>query len=137
MTNVVVITGRLCADPESRQTQSGTAVCHFRLAVGRNRKVEGQPEADFISCVCWGKTAEFAVKYLHRGGMITAEGRLQNADYTDNNGVKHYAMEVNVDQLNFCGDGKPSGNAQQAAQGGYYDGYYEQAPPPPPVVLRR
>lgn len=69
--------------------------------------------------------------------MITAEGRLQNADYTDNNGVKHYAMEVNVDQLNFCGDGKPSGNAQQAAQGGYYDGYYEQAPPPPPVVLRR
>lgn len=103
MTNVVVITGRLCADPESRQTQSGTAVCHFRLAVGRNRKVEGKPEADFISCVCWGKTAEFAVKYLHRGGMITAEGRLQNADYTDNNGVKHYAMEVNVDQLNFCG----------------------------------
>lgn len=93
------------------------AVCHFRLAVGRNRKVEGKPEADFISCVCWGKTAEFAVKYLHRGGMITAEGRLQNADYTDNNGVKHYAMEVNVDQLNFCGDGKPSGNAQQAAQG--------------------
>ena len=84
--------------------------------------------------------------------MITAEGRLQNADYTDNNGTKHYAMEVNVDQLNFCGDGKPSGNAQQAAQGdvgnypqnyppqqpngynapqgGYYDGYYEQAPPP-------
>lgn len=55
MTNVVVITGRLCADPESRQTQSGTAVCHFRLAVGRNRKVEGKPEADFISCVCWGK----------------------------------------------------------------------------------
>lgn len=152
MTNVVVITGRLCADPESRQTQSGTAVCHFRLAVGRNRKVEGKPEADFISCVCWGKTAEFAVKYLHRGGMITAEGRLQNADYTDNNGVKHYAMEVNVDQLNFCGDGKPSGNAQQAAQGdagnypqnyppqqpngynapqgGYYDGYYDQVPPP-------
>ena len=43
MTNVVVITGRLCADPESRQTQSGTAVCHFRLAVGRNRKVEGKP----------------------------------------------------------------------------------------------
>jgi single-strand DNA-binding protein len=159
MTNVVVITGRLCADPESRQTQSGTAVCHFRLAVGRNRKVEGKPEADFISCVCWGKTAEFAVKYLHRGGMITAEGRLQNADYTDNNGVKHYAMEVNVDQLNFCGDGKPSGNAQQAAQGdagnypqnyppqqpngynapqgGYYDGYYEQALPPPQNYGRR
>ena len=128
MTNVVVITGRLCADPESRQTQSGTAVCHFRLAVGRNRKVEGKPEADFISCVCWGKTAEFAVKYLHRGGMITAEGRLQNADYTDNNGVKHYAMEVNVDQLNFCGDGKPSGNAQQAAQGDA--GNYPQNYPP-------
>lgn len=139
MTNVVVITGRLCADPESRQTQSGTAVCHFRLAVGRNRKVEGKPEADFISCVCWGKTAEFAVKYLHRGGMITAEGRLQNADYTDNNGVKHYAMEVNVDQLNFCCDGKPSQqpNGYNAPQGGYYDGYYEQAPPPPQNYGRR
>lgn len=159
MTNVVVITGRLCADPESRQTQSGTAVCRIRLAVGRNRKAEGKPEADFISCVCWGKTAEFASKYLQKGGMITAEGRLQNADYTDNNGVKHYAMEVNVDQLNFCGDGKPAGNAQQAVQGdagnypqnyppqqqngcnaqqgGYYDGYYEQAPPPPQNYGRR
>lgn len=93
MTNVVVITGRLCADPESRQTQSGTAVCHFRLAVGRNRKVEGKPEADFISCVCWGKTAEFAVKYLHRGGMITAEGRLQNADYVYLNEWTIYTIE--------------------------------------------
>lgn len=152
MTNVVVITGRLCANPDFRQTQNGTAGCRFRLAVGRNRKVDGKPEADFISCVCWGKTAEFASKYLHKGGMITVEGRLQNADYTDGNGVKHYAMEVVTEQLNFCGDGKPSWNAQQVVQGdagnypqndssqqqggynapqsGYYDGYSEQAPPP-------
>ena len=102
MTNVVVITGRLCADPESRQTQSGTAVCHFRLAVGRNRKVEGKPEADFISCVSFGRTAEFAEKYFRQGLKIIVSGRIQTGSYTNRDGQKVYTTEVVVEEQEFA-----------------------------------
>lgn len=67
MTNVVTMRGRLCADPDFRQTQNGKAVCSFRLAVERNQKAEnGQKQADFISCVCWNQLAEFVSRYFRK-----------------------------------------------------------------------
>jgi single-strand DNA-binding protein len=96
--------GRLCADPELRQTQSGVACCRFRVAVNRQfaNKQTGEREADFISCEAWRQTAEFVSKYFFKGQMIAVEGSLRNNDWTDQNGVKHYSMNVNVEAVYFC-----------------------------------
>ena len=120
MTNVVIIRGRLCADPDFRQTQNGKAVCSFRLAVERNQKAEnGQKQVDFIPCVCWNQLAEFVSRYFRKGSMAIVEGRLQNADYTDNNGVKHYAMEACAHSVDFGESKKAADASQNAAQGNF------------------
>lgn len=114
MYNRVILMGRLVADPELRQTQSGIAMCRFRIAVDRGYAKQGEEKkADFIQVQCWRQTAEFVSKYFSKGRMIHLEGRLQNNDYTDNNGVKHYGMDVVADNVSFCGD-KASNQ-----QGGY------------------
>lgn len=102
MLNKIILMGRLCADPDFKQTQSGVCVCRFRIAVDRRySSADGGKQTDFISIVCWRKTAEFVNRYFHKGSMAIVEGSLQNADYTDNNGTKHYAMEVNADNVQF------------------------------------
>lgn len=93
--------GRLTADPEIRQTNSGKTVASYRMAVDRNVKTEGQPEADFINCTAWGKTGEFAEKYLHKGMKIAVEGRIQTGSY-EKDGVKHYTTDIIVDRHEFC-----------------------------------
>lgn len=75
--NKVILIGRLAADPEIRFTQSNKCVASYRLAVDRAFKAEGQPDADFIGCVAWGKNGEFCQKYLHKGMKIAVEGRIQ------------------------------------------------------------
>ena len=104
--------GRLCADPEFRQTQSNVAVCRFRIAINRPKSKDGNQEADFINCVAWRSTAEFVSRYFSKGSMIIVEGQLRNNDYTDNNGVKHYSIEVLCDEVHF-GEAKNAGAAQQ------------------------
>ena len=101
--NKVILMGRLCADPDFRQTQSGIAVCRIRVAIDRpyTSKSTGERQADFINVVCWRQQAEFVSRYFHKGSMIIVEGRLQNSDYTDGNGVKHYSMEVQADNVTF------------------------------------
>lgn len=111
MYNRIILMGRLVADPELRQTQTGLSVCRFRIAVDRFAKQGEERKADFISCVAWRQTADFISRWFAKGQLIHIEGRLQNADYTDKNGVKHYAMEVQVDAAAFCGDRQ----SQQAA----------------------
>ena len=103
MLNKVILMGRLCADPDFRQTQSGIAVCRIRVAIDRpyTSKSTGERQADFINVVCWRQQAEFVSRYFHKGSMIIVEGRLQNADYTDGNGVKHYSMDVQADNVTF------------------------------------
>lgn len=93
--------GRLTADPEIRQTNSGKTVASYRMAVDRNVKTEGQPEADFINCTAWGKTGEFAEKYLRKGMKIAIEGRIQTGSY-EKEGVKHYTTDIIVDRHEFC-----------------------------------
>lgn len=114
--NKVVLIGRLTADPELRQTQSGVASCRFTVAVNRKYKNEqtGEYDADFITCVAWRQTAEFVSRYFSKGKMIALEGSLRNNNYQDKNypDVTHYNTDVIVDNVEFCGDkGGSSGQA--------------------------
>lgn len=114
MLNKVILMGRLTRDPEFRQTTSGTPVCRFSLAINRQfaNKQTGDRETDFVDCDAWRNTAEFISRYFSKGSMILVEGQLRNNNYTDNNGVNHYAMRVLVDNVSFC-ESKVSGENQQ------------------------
>ena len=109
MLNKIVLQGRLCKGPELRHTQSGTAVTSFTLAVDRDMKNKetGEKVTDFIDCVAWRNTAEFAANYFSRGRMAVVEGRLQIRDWTDKDGNKRKSAEVLVGNLYF-GDSKNS-----------------------------
>lgn len=112
MINTAILMGRLTADPDSGNIQSGTAYCRFTVAVDRKfaDKTTGERQADFISCVAWGKTAEFVSKYFSKGKMIIVEGSLRNNNYTDKNGVKHYSYDVVADNVSF-GESKSASNS--------------------------
>ena len=109
MLNRIILMGRLVADPELRQTQSGVSVASFRIAVDRNyqSKDTGERQADFISCVAWRQTGEFISRYFQKGRMIALEGSLQTRNYEDKTGAKRTAYEVIVDQAYFA-DSKPT-----------------------------
>lgn len=109
MLNKIVLQGRLCKDPELRYTQSGTAVTSFTLAVERDgkNKETGEKATDFIDCVAWRNTAEFAANYFSKGRMAVVEGRLQIRDWTDKDGNRRKSAEILVGSLYF-GDSKNS-----------------------------
>lgn len=118
--NKVVLIGRLTADPELRQTQSGISSCRFTVAVNRKFKNQnGEYDADFISCQAWRQTAEFVSRYFNKGKMIALEGTLRTGSYQDRNhsDVTHYTTDVFVENVEFCGDSKGSNNntAQQSS----------------------
>ena len=104
MLNTITIQGRLTRNPELRRTGSGKAVANFALACERDFTEDGEKVADFIECVAWRNTAEFASKYFSKGKMAVVKGRLQNRAYTDKDGNKRTAAEVVVESLYFCGD---------------------------------
>ena len=101
--NKVILTGRLCAEPEIRYTtgENQTAVARYTLAVDRKFKRDGEQSADFISCVAFGKQGEFAEKYLHKGIKIAVEGRLQTGSY-EKDGRKVYTTDIAVENHEFC-----------------------------------
>ena len=109
--NKVILIGRLTADAELKQTQNGTSVARFSLAVNRRFSKDNEQTADFISCVAWKHTAEFICKYFRKGSMIAITGRLQTGSYTDNNGVKRYTTDVVVEEAYFTGYKQNSGTA--------------------------
>ena len=117
MLNKVILMGRLTRDPELKNTQSGIPICRFSVAVERRfaDKTTGQRETDFLDCTAFRGTAEFLARYFSKGSMILVEGAIQNNNYTDNNGVKHYSHNIMVDNVSFCG-GKNEGNPSQAEQ---------------------
>lgn len=93
--NIVVLIGRLVADPELKYTPSGTAVATMRIAVDRWQKSDsGEKVADFFNVVAWRHSAEFAASYLTKGRLISVEGRLQARSWTQQDGQKRYAVEV-------------------------------------------
>ena len=106
--NRVILMGRLTRNPDIRYSQSGDnmAIARFTLAVDRKgRRVEtgsDQQTADFINCVCFGKTAEFVEKYLKQGTKIAVTGRIQTGSYTNRDGQKVYTTEVVLDEIEFA-----------------------------------
>ena len=105
--NKVILLGRMARDPEVRYTQAAEplAVCRFSVAVerpfSRNRQ-EGEPTADFINCVCFGKRGESIGQYFRKGNRIAVTGRLQVSSYTDQQGNKRYSTDVVVEDFEFC-----------------------------------
>lgn len=116
MLNRIILMGRLTRDPELRQTQSGTAVASFSLAVDRDfsDKSTGQRPTDFIDIVAWRNTAEFVGKYFSKGRMAVVEGRLQIRDWEDSNGNKRRSAEVVAEHVYF-GDSKREGGGERPA----------------------
>ena len=109
MLNKIILMGRLTRDPELRQTQSGTKVASFALAVDRDfAGQDGKRETDFIDCVAWRGTGEFAAKYFTRGQMAAVEGRLQVRDWTDKDGNKRRQAEILCENVYF-GESKSTG----------------------------
>lgn len=102
--NKVILIGRLTRDPNVSyaSNKDNTAIARFNLAVDRRIKNENQPSADFISCVAFGKSAEFAEKYLRQGTKIGLEGRIQTGSYTNKEGQKIYTTDVVVEQMEFA-----------------------------------
>ena len=112
MLNKIILVGRLVRDPELNTTNSGIAVCKFTVAVNRPYQKDKEKQADFINVTAWRGTAEFVSKYFSKGSVIIVEGKLQNNDYTDKEGIKHYSMQVMADGVNF--GGSKSENTSQA-----------------------
>ncbi len=101
MFNLVVLTGRLTANPELKTTPSGTSVCTFSIAVDRNYKKGEEKQTDFINLIAWRQTAEFVSRYFQKGNLIGIEGSIQTRKYMDKDGVNRTAFEVVVNNAQF------------------------------------
>ena len=126
--NRVILMGRLTRDPNISYSQSGDnmAIARFTLAVDRRgRRQDGadQQTADFIGCVCFGRQAEFAEKYLRQGTKVAVTGRIQTGSYTNKDGQKVYTTDVVLDDIEFA--------ESKNAQGGGDSNYSYQAPQRP------
>lgn len=114
MVNHAVLQGRLVADPELRHTQSGTAVCSFRVAW--SEKYNENETKLFLSCTAWRGTGEMVSKYFLKGKEIVVEGPLQTREWTDRDGQKRTSVEMTVNRVHFCG---PKGEAGSNSEPAY------------------
>lgn len=132
--NKVILMGRLTRDPDVRYSQSGDgsmAIARYTVAVDRRQarnanNGDGQT-ADFISCVAFGRSGEFAERYLHKGTKVVVTGRIQTGSYTNKDGVKVYTTDVVVEEQEFA----ESRNAQGGNDGGYNNGGFGGGAPMP------
>ena len=102
--NKVILMGRLTRDPEVRygQGENSTAIARYTLAVDRRYRQEGENNADFISCIAFGRAAEFTEKYLKKGTKIVITGRIQTGSYTNRDGQRVYTTDVVVEEQEFA-----------------------------------
>ena len=110
--NKVILSGNLTRDPEVRYSQSGTAYARTAIAVSRafsSKNTEGQNTTDFFNLTVFGKQAEFCGRYLKKGSSVILEGRVENDNYEDKNGVKHYNVNIMVERIEFAGNKRSSG----------------------------
>ena len=128
MFNRIILMGRLTKDPELRTTQSGVPMCRFSIAVDRSYSKGQEKQTDFFDITAWRTTAEFVSKWFSKGKCILIEGKLQNNNFTDQNGVKQYRNAIIAESVAFCGD--KSGNQQNGqappAQQPYQNQYQQQ-----------
>ena len=100
--NKVMLGGRLTADPENKQTETGISMTRFSIAVNRRGgKDSNQPQADFFNVVAWRATADFVAKFFRKGSSIFVVGTLQNRSWTDNDGNKRFATDIVADEVSF------------------------------------
>lgn len=104
MLNSINIQGRITKDIEIKTTQGGKKVASFCIACGQ--KIGKEERTSFIDCVAWEARAEFIAKYFQKGSMILLSGRLESRSWDDQNGYKRKAVEVIVNEVNFCGEKK-------------------------------
>ena len=116
--NKVLMIGRMTKDPETRYTQSGTAVATFTLAVDRRqgKNTQGQQTADFLNIVAWEKLADFCSNYLQKGTKILLEGQLQSRSYEAQDGSKRYVTEVVARDIEFAESKGSQSSTQQIGQ---------------------
>ena len=126
--NKVILMGRLTRDPEVRYSQGegASAVARYSLAVDRRFKRDGEPTADFLNCVAFGKAAEFAERYFRQGTKIVVTGRIQTGSYTNRDGVKVYTTDIVVEEQEFA--------ESKAASGSTTGDSYQASPAPSPSV---
>jgi single-strand DNA-binding protein len=122
--NKVILIGRLTKDVETRYSGE-MAISRYSLAVDRRYKREGEPTADFINCVAFGKAAEFAEKYLKKGTKVAVVGRIQTGSYTNKDGQKVYTTDIVIEEQEFA-ESKASGQA--APQPSEYNGEFMHIP---------
>lgn len=127
--NKTILVGRLTRDPEVRYSQgdNSTAVARYTLAVERRFKRDNEPTADFIPCVVFGRSGEFAEKYFRQGMRVSISGRIQTGSYTNKDGVKVYTTEVIVEDQEFA-----ESRAESEANRG--SSFQQAAPSPSPSV---
>lgn len=111
--NKVILMGRLTAEPNVTKTGSNYTVTKFNVAVTRTYQRDGEQQADFIPCTAFGRTAEFAEYYIHKGTKVVIEGRWQTGNYTDKSGNKVYTNDCIVENMEFAESKKAAG--QQTA----------------------
>ena len=124
--NKVILMGRLTRDPDVRYSQgeNASAVARYSLAVDRRFKRDGEPTADFINCVAFGRSAEFAERYFRQGMRIVITGRIQTGSYTNRDGVKVYTTDVVVEEQEFA-----ESKSASASSG---ENNYQASPAPAP-----
>ena len=133
--NKVILMGRLTRDPEVRYSagDSSMAIARYSLAVDRRFKRDGEPDADFINCVSFGRTAEFIEKYISKGTKVVLTGRIQTGSYTNKDGNKVYTTDVVLENVEFC-ESRNSSNSydapapSQSAPSGQPDGGFMNVP---------
>lgn len=116
--NKIILMGRLTREPDIRYTQSSQplTVARFTLAVDRRYKKDGEQEADFISCIAFGKLGDFVEKYLHKGIKICLDGRLQTGSFTNKDGEKRYTTDVIAENIEFAEAKKDNQQPQEQTQ---------------------
>lgn len=129
--NKVILMGRLTRDPEVRYSsgENSLAVARYTLAVDRRFKRDGEPTADFINCVSFGRTAEFAEKYFRQGIKIAVTGRIQTGSYTNKEGQRVYTTDVVVEEQEFA-ESKAASN-----EGGFQAQPQAAAKPEPSAAM--
>lgn len=102
--NKVILMGRLTRDPEVKYSQgdNATAIARFTIAVERRIKRDNEASADFINCVSFGRSAEFAEKYFRKGTKIVICGRIQTGSYTNKDGQKVYTTDIVIEEQDFA-----------------------------------
>ena len=117
--NRVILIGRLGKDPETSYLPSGQSVTKFSLATSRSYKDktgEKKEDTDWHNIVAWGKTGEICQKYLTKGGQLYLEGRIQNRNWEDKEGKKHYATDIVAENITLLGS-KGDGSSERQSQG--------------------